>query len=85
MAIEKKEIDFAKELGDVMALLTEIVKHFKAGKKPAELPELLDELVTAVTGIDQLDDELKENQKAAIATVLLGANDIVDIFLKKEA
>ena len=57
MAVVKKEVDVAKEAGDVMDFVVAVVKHFKEGKGLSEATELLDELMTAVSGIDEVDDE----------------------------
>jgi len=84
MAIEKKELDYAKEAGDVMNLVVEVVKHFKAKKSLGEAAELMDELMAAVSGIDQLDDEWKENRMAVVNAVYCGASELVDVFASKE-
>ena len=81
----QKEVKIAKEADDVMALVVELVKHFRAGKKPAEMTELLDEFVAAVSGADQIDDELEANKEAVINTVLLRAGEIASVLLEKKA
>ena len=81
MAIEKKEIDFAKETDDVMKLVVELVKTIK---EKGDYANLLDELIAAINGIDEVSDEYKSNLKAVINTVQLNVTDIAMIFIKKE-
>ena len=84
MAIENKTVVHAKEAGDVMALAVGVVKHFKEGKGLAEAAELLDDLMLAVQGVDQVDDEWKLNKAAVFNAVLLGASELVEVLLHKE-
>lgn len=81
MAIEKKEIEYAKEIDDVMVL---VVKTVKTIKEKGDYAALIPELIAAVNGADQMDDEFKANQMVAIKTVNLRAYDIAEIFTKKE-
>lgn len=81
MAIEKKEIDFAKETDDVMKLVVELVKTIK---EKGDYANLLDELIEAINGIDEVSAEYKSNLKAVINTVQLNVTDIAMIFIKKE-
>ena len=81
MAIEKKEIEFAKELDDVMVLFVELVKGIK---NKGDYTALLDELIGAINGADDIDDEVKANLKASINTVTLRANDIAEVFYAKK-
>ena len=78
--IEKKEVEYAKELDDVMDLIVELVKVIK---EKGDYTTLMSDLISAVSGIDQVDDEIKENLKASINTVLFRAVEIADIFIKK--
>jgi len=84
MAIEQKSIAIAKEADDVMKLVVEVVKHFRAGKGIKEAAELLDELMAAIAGADQIDDELRANKEAVFNAVLIGASSIVAELLKEK-
>ena len=85
MAVVEKSVLVGKEVDDVMRFVVASVKHFKDGKGVAESVELLDELMSAVTGMDQLDNELAENKSAVYNSVLLGAADLVAVLLEKKA
>ncbi len=70
MAIVKKEIDYAKELGDCMVLVVELVKDIKAKKSLSEIAgENLANLIAAIDGIDGASAEMKDHKEAAIATL----------------
>ena len=75
--IIKKEIMIAKELDDVMVLFVELVKTIK---NKGDYTSLLDELIGAINGADEILVEVKENLKASIDTVMLRANDIAEVF-----
>jgi len=86
MPILKKEVEYAKEIDDVAALLVGIVKDVKAGKTPMEIASGgIAKLVEAMAGVDQLDDEMKANRKAALNAVLLRSAELVDVLLPKVA
>lgn len=72
--IEKKEIDYAKELGDIFDLVGQILM---AIKNKTGYEALIPALITAVDGIGQIDDEFKANLKAAINTAQLKVVDII--------
>lgn len=77
--IEKKELDIAKEADDVMLALIHVIKELKAGQDvmsvaSSSLPKLID----AVSGVDQLDDEWKENRAALIGTAAYRLGELVD-------
>lgn len=82
MAIEKKELDYAKEVGDVGVLLAELVEDLRA-KKPAEtvLAENIQNLVAAIDKVDQVDDEMKANRKAALATIGYHTGELTDAII----
>lgn len=61
MALEKIEVEVAKESNDVLKLILEAVKLFKAGKSWQDMGELLDELMGAIQGADQIPQEYKDN------------------------
>lgn len=80
MAIIKNELEIAKELDDVMVLVIEVVKTIK-GK--GEYADLIDELISAVNGVDDIPNEIK-NIEAAIRTIAPRVYNIIEVFTKKE-
>ena len=81
MAIEKKEVEFAKEIDDVLVLMTELIKVVKT---KGEYTELMDELITAINGADQIPAEA-ENLSVLLGTVGLRVGGIVDAFKAEPA
>lgn len=78
MAIEKKEIEYAKEIGDVAKLINHLIATIKAkGDYMAVIPSLIE----AVNGVDQVDDEFAVNRKAALATVGYHSGEMIDVLL----
>lgn len=68
--IETKSLPIAKETDDAMLLLVALVKDIKAKKSATEIGvDCLPKLMEAVSGIDQVDDEAKENKEVVLATV----------------
>lgn len=60
MALEKREIEIAKETDDVMVLLIGIVKAAKAKKGVSEIAASeLQDFLAAVSGADQIPSEAK--------------------------
>ncbi len=82
MAIVKKEVDYAQEIGDVGEALEGLVKDIKAKKPIAEIAaSSLARVVKAVDGIDQADEEVLKNRAAAIKTMGYHTGGIVDAIL----
>lgn len=80
--IQPKQVQIAKELDDVLSLVVELVKDLKAKKGIAELAsENLPGLMAAMSGIDQVGDELKLNRKEAVQTVALKVSELVEALL----
>ena len=80
MAIEKKEFDYAKEVDDVFALVVEVVKTIK--EKGSYLA-LIDDLVKAVNGVQDVPAEV-ENKKALGVVAGYRLAEIVELFTKQE-
>lgn len=78
MGIEKKEVEYAKEIGEVCSLTTEIVATIK---KKGDYMALMPKLVAAVDGVSEVDDEFKSDRKAALATVGYHSGELVDALL----
>lgn len=69
MGIQQKQIDYAKEVDDVLVLVVELVKDIKAKKDMAALAaENLPNLMNAIGGLDQVGDEFK-NKQVVLSTV----------------
>ena len=81
MAIVKKEVKIADQLADVMALVHGIVEPVK---NKGDYTSLVDELIAAITGVDEIPAEVKEDLQACINTVTLSATDIAFLFVKKD-
>jgi hypothetical protein len=79
MAIEKKEIEYAKQLDDVFELVVELMKVVRAKGNYAEL---VDELIDAVTGVDEIKDEVK-NLSAVAHTAMPRVFEIIEVFKEK--
>lgn len=72
--IVKQEINVAKELQDVMKLVRSLIKTIK---EKGDYLALMPDLINAIQGIDQIDDEFKADIEAAINTALIESNGIV--------
>ncbi len=69
MAVQKKEVEYSKEIDDVLVLVVELVKDIKAKKGAAELAsENLVHLMDAVAGADQIPAEAKASLPVALQT-----------------
>lgn len=70
MAIQKKEIEYSKELDDVALALVHIVSEIKAKKSVSEIAGgSLSKLIDAVAGADLIGGEIDENRKVAFQTL----------------
>jgi predicted ribonuclease toxin of YeeF-YezG toxin-antitoxin module len=78
MGIENKEVKYAKEIGEVCSLTTEIVATIK---KKGDYMSLMPKLVAAVDGVADVDDEFKADRKTALATVGYHSGELVDALL----
>lgn len=82
MAVQKKELDYAKEVGDVGVALEKIVRDIRQEKQIGDIVSgSLQSLIDAVAGADQMDDEMKANRKAAFATMGYHTGEITDALL----
>lgn len=82
--IEQKQIDVAKELDEVMLLIVGLVGDIKAKKSPGEIAAgRLGDLMNALGGMDQLDDEMRLNRKAALGVIGLRMGELADALLPK--
>lgn len=82
MAIQKREVEFSKEIDDVAVFNLHLLKAIKDKKPIAEIMSgSLKDLMDAVQGIDQMDDEAKSNRKVALQTIGYRAGEMADVLL----
>lgn len=82
MAIEQKQIDYAKELDDVLVLLVDLLKEIKAGKSVAQIAtDELQDLFTAVAGVSDIPSEFATSREVALQTAFYRTASIVDTLL----
>lgn len=85
MGLQKREEEYAKELDDVGYALVELVKDIKAKKPVAEIAgENLPNLMNALNGMDQLDDELDQHRAVALRTLGAHLGGLVDALLPEK-
>lgn len=75
--IIQKEVEYAKETGDVMDLVVEIIKVVKNG---GDYESLVDDLIDAISGIEDIPNEAK-NIEAMINAVAPKIYSIVKAFV----
>lgn len=80
MGTEKREVEFSKEIDDVMVLFVELASTIKEG---GEYTELFDELVEAINGAADIDDEVVEDLGVAMQTMGYRLGQLIRVFLKK--
>lgn len=80
--IAKREVEYAKEVDEVMALFVAVVKN---RKNKEDLSKLMGDFTNAIVGLDQVDDELAANRKATLQTVGYRTGELVDAFLSPAA
>ncbi len=78
MALIIKTVEVTKEIDDVMVLLVNAVKNRKNGEN---LSNLMGDLASAISGIEDIDNELADSRKIALATIGSRFGELVDAFL----
>ena len=82
MAIQKREVQFAKEVDDVCVLLVGIVKDLKAKKPAGEVVSgAVPKLIEAISGIDQLGAEQLANRAVFLETIMYRVGELADSLL----
>jgi len=85
MSVVKKELDYAKECGDVMVLFRDLAEDIRAGKSAGELAaENLPGLMAAITGAQNIGDEVEQSRRAVMATVGYHAGELTDALLPQK-
>ncbi len=86
MAIKKREIEYAEEVDEVGLAVAELIRDIRAKKPIAAIAaENLTNVVKAVEGAEQVDDELEANRRVALQTMGYRTGDMVDALLKPAA
>ena len=87
------EVELPKEIHELSVGLSKFVGSVREALKdgfqmgqdiPPILTSALADLVPAIEGMDQVDDEFKEDPAGVIKAVSLSVSDIVGGFLKKD-
>jgi hypothetical protein len=82
MSIETKELPYAKETGDIAKLLVSVVKTIK---EKGDYMSLVPELVAAVDGAPEVDNEAAESKKVVAATLGYHLGELVEAIVAKKA
>lgn len=86
MAIQQKQVDYAKESDDVMVLLIGLVKGIKAKKSAADLASSeLAALMDAISGADQIPAEEKASPVVELQTVGYRFGELVAAIVEPSA
>lgn len=81
MAVQKREVEYAKEIDDVAALLVKVLSDAKAGKPAAEIASgAVTELINALAGLDQAGEEAK-NRRVLLQTLGYRTGEMAGILL----
>lgn len=82
MAIQKREVEYAKEVDDVAVLLVKIVEMAKAGMSVVEIGAgAVTPLIDAVANIQGVGEEIAANKKVAISTIGYRVGEIAGALL----
>lgn len=82
MAIIEKQVKIAKEVDDVLALVSVLVGSIVEKKElSAIIAESVQPLITAIDGIVDAKGEWDEDKGAVIASVVYRVGEIVNLFL----
>lgn len=82
MAVQTKNVEYSKEIDDCMVLFCEIVRN---RKNKEDLTSLMDELMNALAGVDQVDDEVAQSRKVAFQTIGYRTGELTEAFLPAQA
>lgn len=80
MAIAQRTVDYAVEVDALLALVNLIATDAKAKKSPSDIAvDALPKLISVLSGISGLGDELSANKSAVEKTVGYRAGELVSI------
>jgi len=78
--IIKKEVEFAKEIGEVLSFAVAIIKVVK---EKGDYTPLIGDLVKAIDGLSDFKEEIK-NIPALTVTGADAVGKIIELFIKKD-
>lgn len=81
MAIKDKSIKYAKEVDDVLVLVEAAIYN---RKNKEQLSKLLPQLMDAISGIEDIDDEVAEDRGAVLSTIGYRLGTIANAVLKPQ-
>jgi hypothetical protein len=81
MGIENQNLPVAKELKDIGVLIKDLIKCLK---EKGDYAKLLPELITAIDGVGQIDDEFKADLNVCFATIGYELMQIPAILMAKK-
>lgn len=82
MSVQIKQVEYAKEVDDVLVAIVHIVSEIKAGKSIVDLgASALPKLIDAVGGVDQVSEEVILHRKVALQTVGYRTGELADAIL----
>ena len=68
--IASKQVEYAKEVDDVLVAVVSLVKEIRSGKSIGEIAAgSLGKVMDAVGGVAEIDDELRDNRTVAMQTI----------------
>lgn len=80
--IQQKQVDYAKELDDVLVAVSVLLRDVKAKKSTNEIvADALQGVMNAVAGLDQVGAELAANKQVALQTVGFRVGEIAGVLL----
>lgn len=80
--IEKKEVEFAKEIDDAAKLLVDLVYDIRAKKDLSAIAaENLKGLMDTISNVDQVDDEVAASRRVALATIGYRIGELADAIM----
>ncbi len=85
MPKKQEQVELSKEIDEVMVCFVKIAQHLKGGGTLLTLPgAVAGELMTAISGCDQLDDEAREDLACALRTVGMRTGELTAALIAKK-
>lgn len=83
--IQKREVEYTKEIDDVFVLVIELLKDIKAKKGAGELAaENLNNLINAMGGMDGISEEITHRLQA-MQTIGFRSGELIDAIIGQPA
>lgn len=84
MSVQKREVEYSKEVDDVAAFLVQILSDAKAGKPVSEIAAgSVAGLINAIGGLDQVSAEF-QNKKVLLQTLGYRVGEMAGILMGEE-